>query len=109
LKIWKTDRRKQLKADHIKSRKKQPAFFQCIQLYKSPVQPFLQGFYKVICISTKNAFYWLFTAFLRPMVLDTIYSRKQAKIGNLRPFCRILVSVRPKTSEAATDGGTMLF
>ena len=29
---------------------------------------------------------WLFTAFLRPMVLDTIYSRKTPKIGKLRPF-----------------------
>jgi hypothetical protein len=41
------------------------------------------------------------------MVSDTIISQKQAKIGNLRPFFRILVSVRPKTSEATTDGRTM--
>jgi hypothetical protein len=33
------------------------------------------------------------------MVIDTMYSRKTAINGNLRPFCRILVSVRPKTSE----------
>jgi hypothetical protein len=51
------------KTDHKQSRRKQPAFFQCIQLYKSPVQPF----YKV-------------------SIKLYVYQQKTPVIGFLRPF-----------------------